>query len=610
MSDVIHLLPDSVANQIAAGEVVQRPASVVKELMENSIDAGASKIQVRVRDAGKSEIQIVDNGVGMSDTDARLAFERHATSKIQTSKDLFSISTMGFRGEALASVAAVAQIELHTRQQGDELGTILFIEGSKITSQEPDVCPIGANFIIRNLFYNTPARRKFLKSNATELNNVIVEFEKIALCHIDKSLELYNGDQLLIALSPSSFKLRIVNLFGKKLDDFLIPVEANTSIVRISGFVTTPEGAKKKKPYQFFYVNGRYMRNSYFNKAVQSAYERLITESEQAQFFLKLEVDPSKIDVNIHPTKTEIKFEDDNAIWQILSASVREALGKFNAIPALDFDRKGCPDIPVGGENVSILSPQVHIDGAYNPFSSEQSKNKSVQNWQKMYNSLSPSGAMTLPLEKVRNDELNFSFTSSSDDKLEIGNLCNTMFFQFANHYVVCPQKNQLIFIDQHRAHYRVLYDQYMDQLKVHRGVSQGLLFPELIHLTAKQETAFLKIKDELSILGFDFSNMGNGAYSINGVPDGTAEISPQVLVDNILADDHLIVGGTTEKLYHTIANRLALQSAITVGRELSNDEMKMLISNLLATSNYRYTPNGKSIIYIMNPSQVDKGFI
>lgn len=609
MSDIIHLLPDSVANQIAAGEVVQRPASVVKELMENAIDASASKIQVRVRDAGKNEIQIVDNGVGMSETDARLAFERHATSKIQTSKDLFSISTMGFRGEALASVAAVAQIELHTRQQGDELGTVLFIEGSKITSQEPDVCPVGANFIIRNLFYNTPARRKFLKSNTTELNNVIVEFEKIALCQIDKSLELYNGDQLLIALSPSSFKIRIVNLFGKKLDDFLIPVEANTSIVRISGFVTTPEGAKKKKPHQFFYVNGRYMRNSYFNKAVQSAYERLITESEQAQFFLRLEVDPSKIDVNIHPTKTEIKFEDDNAIWQILSASVREALGKFNVIPALDFDRQGCPDIPVGGENTPIISPHVYIDGAYNPFSLEQSKNKSVQNWQKMYNSLSPSEAISIPSAKGKNDELHFSF-ASSDVNSEIGNLCETAFFQFANHYVVCPQKNQLVFIDQHRAHYRVLYDQYMDQLKARRGVSQGLLFPELVHLTAKQEAIFLKIKDELSVLGFDFSNMGNGAYSINGVPDGTAEISPQILVENLLADDHLLTGSTVEKLYHTIANRIALQSAITVGRELSTDEMKTLISNLQAVTNYRYTPNGKPIIYIMNPSQVDKGFV
>lgn len=604
MSDVIRLLPDSVANQIAAGEVVQRPASVVKELMENSIDAGASKIQVKIVDAGKSEIQIVDDGVGMSDTDARLAFERHATSKIKSSQDLFSISTMGFRGEALASVAAVAQIELRTRQQTDELGTCLFIEGSKIKSQEPIVCPVGANFIIRNLFYNTPARRKFLKSNITELNNIITEFEKIALYHVEKSFELYQSDNLLISLSPSTFKQRIISLFGKKFENYLIPVEAQTSIVRISGFVTVPEGAKKKKACQFFYVNGRYMRNSYFCKAVQSAYERLITEGEQVQFFLRLEVDPSKIDVNIHPTKTEIKFEEDNAIWQILSASVREALGKYNAIPTLDFDKQGCPEIPVIGNNDSIGLPQVHVDESYDPFKiKDRDVSDSVQKWQQMYQTLTSNHAMDSVEQELH-------FPKSEKDKDEGLVEEDDVLFQFGKRYVVVLKNDRFVFIEQHRAHYRILYDRYIEQLNERKGFSQGLLFPELIHLDIIKLSVFNLIREDLAVLGFDISDMGNGTFSINGVPDGTADVSPQLLIENLLGDENLTRRSAEEKIHQVIASRLAVQSAIVIGQVLNQEEMKHLVRNLFATTNCNYTPEGKPILHFIELSQINKAFL
>ena len=347
MPDIIHLLPDSVANQIAAGEVVQRPASLIKELVENSIDAGATKVQVVVADAGKTLVQVIDNGKGMSETDARLSFERHATSKISRADDLFTLTTMGFRGEALASIAAVAQVELRTRRAEDELGVCLQIEGSKVINQEPVVCPVGANFCIKNLFFNVPARRKFLKSNHTELSNIIAEFERIVLAHPELSFTLSTPDAVLLDLPVGNFHQRIVNVFGRKIDKQLIPVQVETELVTIVGFVGNVESCRKKGAQQFFFVNGRFMRHPYFAKALQTAYERLIPEGEQIPFFLQIWVDPSRIDVNIHPTKTEIKFEDEQPIWQILRAAVREALGRFNAIPTIDFNTEDRPEIPV-----------------------------------------------------------------------------------------------------------------------------------------------------------------------------------------------------------------------------------------------------------------------
>lgn len=373
MSDIIKLLPDSVANQIAAGEVIQRPSSVIKELVENAIDAGATSIQVIVVDAGKTCIQVVDNGKGMSETDARLAFERHATSKITQASDLFNLQTMGFRGEALASIAAVAQVELKTRTADEEIGTCLQIEGSKVIDQQPDACSVGANFSVKNLFYNIPARRKFLKSNQTEMSNILTEFERVALANPQLSFKLYSGDSVLQNLPAGNFRSRIRGIFGKNVDSKLLPVSVETSLAKINGYVGTPESSKKKGFHQYFFVNGRYMKHPYFSKAIMTAYERLIPDNEQVSYFIDFQVDPSKIDVNIHPAKTEIKFEDDSAIWQILLASVREALGKFNAIPTLDFDTENCPSIPAfNPEYTEVKQPQVHLDSSFNPFDQPQ----------------------------------------------------------------------------------------------------------------------------------------------------------------------------------------------------------------------------------------------
>ena len=371
MSDIIHLLPDSVANQIAAGEVIQRPASVIKELVENAIDAGATEIHVLVTDAGKTSIQVIDNGCGMSATDARLSFERHATSKIRTASDLFALRTMGFRGEALASIAAVAEVELKTRLAGDELGTRIVLAASKVECQEPVACPQGSNFAVKNLFFNVPARRKFLKSNATELNNILAEFERIVLVHPDIAFYLYSNDTALYNLPAVSLRQRIVSVFGKKLDQQLIALDVDTTLVRISGYVGKPDAARKKGAHQYFFVNGRYMRHPYFHKAVMEPYERLVPAGEQVPYFVYFDVDPANIDVNIHPTKTEIKFENEQAIWQILSAAVKETLGRFNIVPSIDFDTEDKPDIPVfdtGGEPVD--QPRLHYDASYNPFKS------------------------------------------------------------------------------------------------------------------------------------------------------------------------------------------------------------------------------------------------
>ena len=387
--DIIHLLPDSVANQIAAGEVVQRPASVIKELMENAVDAGASTVDVLVVDAGRTSIQVIDDGKGMSEQDARMAFERHATSKIKQAEDLYSLHTMGFRGEALPSIAAVAQVHLITRTIDSELGTDLTLEGSQIISQEACSCPVGANFQVRNLFFNIPARRKFLKSNQTELNNIIQEFERIALVNPTVTFSFSHNGEVLTKLPVSNLRQRIVNVFGKKLNEQLLSVDVDTTLVRITGFVGKPETARKKNANQFFFVNGRYMRHPYFHKAVLEAYAHLIPESEQIPYFLYFEVNPGNIDVNIHPTKTEIKFENDSAIWQILVAAIKDSLGKFNAVPTIDFDVEGRPDIPTFDfhAGADVQAPRVQINNNYNPFRSSESKSQkqTTVDWEQLY---------------------------------------------------------------------------------------------------------------------------------------------------------------------------------------------------------------------------------
>lgn len=482
MSDIIQLLPDSVANQIAAGEVIQRPASVIKELVENSVDAGASHIQVLVTDAGRTAIQVIDDGKGMSDTDARLSFERHATSKIKQAQDLFALTTMGFRGEALASIAAVAQITLRTRQKTEELGTSLTISGSRFGGQEPCSCPVGSNFLIENLFYNVPARRKFLKSNSTELSNIVTAFERIALVYPEIAFQLKSNGAEMFNLRAGNLRQRIADIFGRKMDSDLIPVEVETTVCSIKGYVGKPETSRKKGAQQYFFVNGRYMKHPYFNKAVLVPFERLVPTGEQVPYFIYFTVNPENIDVNIHPTKTEIKFENEQVIWQILSAAVREAIGVFNDVPSIDFDTTDCPDIPVFSENhgSQIETPKVNYNPQYNPFAIDTpSKPSSVpSDWQQLY-----AGAVTPEPESSWNipTESQSAATQATDDR-------SPVHYQYKGRYIMTAVKSGLMIVDQCRAHCRILFEKYLRQLENKRGEAQRVVFPEVLQLAVTMQ--------------------------------------------------------------------------------------------------------------------------
>ena len=560
MSDIIHLLPDSVANQIAAGEVIQRPASMIKELVENALDAGATHIQVVVEDAGKTLVQVIDNGCGMSETDARMAFERHATSKIQQATDLFALRTMGFRGEALASIAAVAQVELRTRQKGQDLGTCINIEGSKVTKQELVSCPVGANFAVRNLFFNIPARRKFLKSNQTELSNIMAEFERIALAHPDVAFTLQSGSSIALDLTGGNFRQRIVGIFGRRIDKQLVPIEVKTTLANISGFVGMPTAARRKNAHQYLFVNGRFMRHPYFAKAILTAYERLIPEGQQVPFFIKFEVDPARIDVNIHPTKTEIKFEDDSAIFQILLAAVRESLGKYGAVPAIDFNTEARPDIPTfnatGGESVNIAPPQIHINTSFNPFDTtpappthnEQGatvdksstsftssytppRPHSTIDWQRIYENTqkslqSATNPSSQSINTEQDDEIEIESRYEDNDvplpshftplptpedtptllykelpdtgKIAWNEKKDGDFYQYQGRYIITALPMGMALIDQHRAHIRILYERYQQQLLQHKSASQKLLFPETLTLSPSEGVILNQILPQL----------------------------------------------------------------------------------------------------------------
>lgn len=615
MSDIIRLLPDSVANQIAAGEVIQRPSSVVKELMENSIDAGATHIQIHITDAGKSCIQVIDNGRGMSETDARLAFERHATSKINKAEDLFALRTMGFRGEALPSIAAVAQIELRTRTQTDELGVSLIVENSKITAQNVITCPVGANFIVNNIFYNVPARRKFLKSNQTELNNILSEFEKIALAHPDVAFTIYNNKSLLLSLQAGNFKQRILGIFGKKNDTQLLPINVETPIIKAVGFIGTPESSKKKGANQYFFVNGRYIRHPYFAKAIQSAYERLIPENEQIPFFISLEVDPAHIDVNIHPTKTEVKFQDEQPIWQILLAAAKESLGKFNAVPTIDFNTEDRPNFPILNTATPIQAPQIRIDSNYNPFSTQKNTNSPSRSTEFKTSSTSPQQVNECFLSSINTiQEKERSLVSLYNDQpieeQRNWEKENFDYIQYKGRYIVTPIKSGLLLIDQHRAHIRILYDLYRERIENRKGVGQGLLFPQLLEISPSSISCLELLLPDLEILGFDITNLGNGSYSISSIPAGTEGINISELLQNMICDaTEGKVNSAKDDISHIIAHSLAKKSAIPIGQELSQEEMNDIIEKLFISSNPNYTPEGKIISVILEHEKISKLF-
>ena len=622
--DLIHLLPDSVANQIAAGEVIQRPASVVKELVENSVDAGATLIQVRLTDAGRTNIQVIDNGKGMSDTDARMSFERHATSKIKDPEDLFALHTFGFRGEALASIAAVAQVELRTRCAEDELGTVIHIAGSRIESQEVEMCPVGTNFQVKNLFFNVPARRKFLKSNQTELNNVIAELERVALVHPEIAFMLHHNEVELMNVPQATMRQRIQHLFGKKLGQELLTVEVDTTLVKITGCVGVPESARKKGAHCFFFVNGRYMRHPYFHKAVMEAYAHLIPSGEQVPYFLYFTVESSRIDVNIHPTKTEIKFEDEQAIWQILMASVREVLGRSNMAPSIDFDVADCPDIPVMSVNSMPLPPKPSVDGNYNPFKQQEASeyHRPSFNWEDLYKGVggSPIGREIRFEDSVPMDDLQFGDEPLSQGRTasvsEMDSLFESLpqeknndYYQFKGRYIVTSMKSGLMMVDQHRAHVRVLYQRYLTQLGECHCASQGLLFPEMLNLSVKHAVMMENLLEDFAGLGFDISNMGGGSFAIQGVPIGIEGLVPSILVERILEDAIEKGDVQKEEIHRTMALTMARSAAIVVGQVLSVEEMAKLIDELFACEMPTYTPDGKKVFVIVDEDEISKWF-
>ncbi len=604
MSDIIQLLPDSVANQIAAGEVIQRPASVIKELVENAVDAGATRIDVLVVDAGRTSIQVIDDGKGMSETDARLAFERHATSKIRQADDLFALHTMGFRGEALASIAAVAQVELKTRQETDEVGTHLSLSGSRFTGQEPCACPVGSNFTIENLFFNVPARRKFLKSNTTELNNILTAFERIVLVYPQIAFTLRSNSAEMMNLKRGNLRQRIVDVFGRRLNQDLLPLKVETTLCKIIGYVGKPESAKKKGARQFFFVNGRYMKHPYFNKAVMSAFDRLVPLGEQVPYFIYFDVDPHDIDVNIHPTKTEIKFENEQAIWQILAAAVRESVGKFNDVPSIEFDTEGKPDIPVFDPHAdpATAAPKVSFNPQYNPFkpTHDRQRRNVPEEWESLYGGLPDSEIPDEPgLFAGPADDNQPTTQSIIDEK-------SPAHYQYKGRYIMTAVKSGLMIIDQHRAHVRILYDKYLAQLSSHTVESQKVLFPETVHLPASDQVMLGKVLPEMAKMGFELTSLGGGSYAVNAIPAGLEGIDAASLVDDMVRA--AVENGATveEKINQSLALSLARNAAIPQGQVLGNDEMEGIINDLFACSNPNYTPDGKNILCILKQEEME----
>lgn len=595
MGSIIQLLPDAVANQIAAGEVIQRPASVVKELVENAVDSGADSISVIVRDAGRTLVQVIDNGSGMSETDARLCWERHATSKIRDASDLFAIRTKGFRGEALASIAAIAEVSLRTRRHEDELGTQLTIAASTVLSNEPVACPAGSNFQVKNLFYNVPARRKFLKSNSTELRHIINEFSHVALIHPEIGFSLVHNQSEIYNLPPSSFKQRIIHLLGKHLNNFLLPVEAETSLVKISGFIGKPESARKTYGEQYFFVNSRFIRHPYFHKALMQAYENILPADSIPPYFIQFETDPAKIDVNIHPTKTEVKFEDEQMIWQMFHAVVREAIGKHNLSPSLDFDREGIIDIPLLKKDTGIKTPSIQINPGFNPFEQEEKpyfsrRTNFTGHWEKLYSRAESGQEAPEP-----NPSINIPDTG------------NSKFLQLKNRYVLTPVRSGLLIIDQKRAHERILYEEFIQSTGKEANASQQSLFPEPIELNPADYVTFSEMMPELNRLGFDIRHLGKDCIIVHGLPGSAKNSDVRVLIQEMLETYRSTGLSPEEGIRESIAKSAAFAAAIPYGKVLDPEMMRELMDRLFACAEPRFSPGGKPVMSIIPLEEIDK---
>jgi len=617
MSDIIQLLPDHVANQIAAGEVVQRPASVVKELMENAIDAKASIIKLIIKDAGKTLVQVIDNGLGMSVTDARLSFERHATSKIRTAEDLFLLHTKGFRGEALASIAAIAHVELKTKQELDEVGTQIVIEGSEVVSQEVIVTPKGTSIAVKNLFFNIPARRNFLKSNTVETRHIIDEFHRVALAHPNIQFVMYHNGGEVFNLPESNYRQRIVNIFGAKTNEKLVPVNEETEVVKISGFVGKPEYAKKTRGEQYFFVNNRFIKSAYLNHAIGSAFDGLLKDGTHASYFLNLTVNPQTIDINIHPTKTEIKFDDEHTLYAILRASVKHSLGQFNIAPVLDFERDANLDTPYSYKDVSNPNtPKVEVDRAYNPFEEKQISGKQTtafkrqtpMNWDSLYVGLESKGT------KTQQDFSSVQFESEEQtgsifkDDSQVETKQTT--FQLQNKYVVSTIKSGMLVIDQHRAHQRVLYEDFLQHITVKESMSQQLLFPVQLHFSTQEVEIIKQVKQDLEHTGFQFSNMSKDSIEISGVPISVPESEVSVILEQLINDIQNEVPDSNFSSTDLLAKSMAKSLAIKTGQSLSVMEQEHLVNSLFGCKEPNMSPTNKTTFITLTVDELERKFI
>lgn len=618
MSDEIRVLSDAVANQIAAGEVVQRPASVVKELVENAVDAGATSVAVVVKDGGRQLVQVIDNGKGMSPTDALRSFERHATSKIRSAGDLFALHTFGFRGEALASIASVAEVSLRSRRPGDEVGTEVNINGSVFGGQNPVSCPVGSQFTVRNLFYNTPARRKFMKSNQTENTKIISEFQQIVLCNPEVEFSLHFGDKLFLSLPPSNLRQRVTAVMGRTTGKSLIDIAVDTSIVSISGFIGTPDCAKKKKGEQYFFVNGRYFHSAYLQKAVLSAYDKILQADYIPSFFIYLNVDPSQIDVNVHPTKTEVKFEDEQSVWKVIFASVRESLGKHGIVPSLDFDVENQFDIPVYNKSASSSAgqvfrmPTIDVNPNYNPF-----KVESAEGWEQLYDgfernfdsavSSEDSGAEEFsPFEDIRVEQ---SATLPTQGEIEIESRMSDVGFFQTGRYIVLKAADGVTLIDWQQANYRILYESFVDKMSNDFSVNQQELFPETLELSAADHFTLSENMDTLAGMGFDIREMGGTSMVVYGIPVELENMSPKVVIESIIHDINEKGADLKDNKIDKLAAIVARNSCRTSNRKLSDTEIAYLVDKLYLCREPNYTPDGKTIIVQMPINEIDKKF-
>ncbi len=615
MADIIKLLPDHVANQIAAGEVVQRPASVVKELMENAIDAGATCIKLIVKDGGKTLIQVVDDGSGMSETDARLSFERHATSKISSAQDLFNLATKGFRGEALASIAAIAHVDMQTRTAANEVGTHLKIEGSKIVSQEVIATPEGTSISVKNLFFNIPARRNFLKSTQVELRHITDEFHRVALVHPNIEFHFYNNGSEIFNLPIGKHRQRIVHIFGSKMDNRLVPVSEETEVVKVSGFICKPEFAKKSRGEQFFFANNRYIKSPYLHHAVVAAFEGLIKSDTHPGYFLFLEVDPSSIDINIHPTKTEVKFDDENTLYAILRSTIKHSLGQFNVAPVLDFDHDPNLDTPYSYKEKGAVIPKVTVDASFNPFQEEPVKKggsggsfrkQSTKGWEDLYEGLGHQNEHNEFSSVVIESESEEQGTLYSGEGVE-EHLAST--FQLRRKYVVSTVKSGMLVIHQNRAHERILFEKFLGEITVKEGVSQQLLFPLELSFN-KQELAVVKeIHESLTNIGFVFDSLEQETVKVTGVPMMVPESGIGTVLDRLIADYMEGYSDGSISQAEMLAKALSRNLAVRTGDVLDSESQLMLVNNLFACKEPNLSPFQKITYTIISEGDIDKKF-